>query len=159
MGKDVYPVPCPYHPHHSTMTLVDLPGIAKLPVGDQPSDIESRIRRMVLDHIAAPQCIILAVTPANQDIVNSDALELAKSVDPHGHRTVGVLTKLDIMDRGTDAVAVLRNQAMPLQLGYIGACRKGVGVMYVSQMCGLQRLLFGSILRWWLHDGGIGCTC
>lgn len=119
-----YYILCPSRlsPHtHSTMTLVDLPGIAKLPVGDQPTDIEARIRRMVLDHIAAPQCIILAVTPANQDIVNSDALELAKSVDPHGHRTIGVLTKLDIMDRGTDAVGVLRNESMPLKLGYIGA--------------------------------------
>lgn len=124
---------------HSTMTLVDLPGIAKLPVGDQPSDIEARIRRMVLDHIAAPQCIILAVTPANQDIVNSDALELAKSVDPHGHRTVGVLTKLDIMDRGTDAVAVLRNQAMPLMLGYIGTLYPNRGVkrvVYMRKHCG-----------------------
>ena len=32
----------------------------------------------------------------------------------------GVLTKLDIMDRGTDAASVLRNEVVPLRLGYIG---------------------------------------
>ena len=72
-----------------TMTLVDLPGIAKVPVGDQPSDIESRIRNMVLEYIRHPTCVILAVSAANHDLVNSDAIELARSVDPQGLRTVG----------------------------------------------------------------------
>ena len=71
------------------MTLVDLPGIAKVPVGDQPSDIESRIRNMVLEYIRHPTCVILAVSAANHDLVNSDAIELARSVDPQGLRTVG----------------------------------------------------------------------
>lgn len=72
-----------------TMTLVDLPGIAKVPVGDQPSDIEKRIRKMVLDYIRHPTCVILAVSAANADLANSDALELARHVDPEGRRTVG----------------------------------------------------------------------
>lgn len=71
------------------MTLVDLPGIAKVPVGDQPSDIESRIRNMVLEYIRHPTCVILAVSAANHDLVNSDAIELARSVDPEGLRTIG----------------------------------------------------------------------
>ena len=71
------------------MTLVDLPGIAKVPVGDQPSDIEKRIRKMVLEYIRHPTCVILAVSAANADLVNSDALELARHVDPEGRRTVG----------------------------------------------------------------------
>lgn len=73
----------------STMTLVDLPGIAKVPVGDQPSDIEKRIRKMVLEYIRHPTCVILAVSAANADLVNSDALELARLTDPEGRRTVG----------------------------------------------------------------------
>ncbi|GAB4823382.1 hypothetical protein N2152v2_010428 [Parachlorella kessleri] len=119
-----------YSPNVLTMTLVDLPGITKVPVGDQPTDIEVRVRKMVLDFIQHPSCIILAVSPANQDIVNSDALDMARQVDPEGHRTIGesgeaavgrgVLTKLDIMDRGTDAVAILKNEIVPLRLGYIG---------------------------------------
>ena len=72
-----------------TMTLVDLPGIAKVPVGDQPSDIEARIRNMVLEYIRHPTCVILAVSAANHDLVNSDAIELARSVDPEGLRTIG----------------------------------------------------------------------
>ncbi len=72
-----------------TMTLVDLPGIAKVPVGDQPSDIEKRIRKMVLEYIRHPTCVILAVSAANADLVNSDALELARLADPEGRRTVG----------------------------------------------------------------------
>ena len=71
------------------MTLVDLPGIAKVPVGDQPSDIEARIRNMVLEYIRHPTCVILAVSAANHDLVNSDAIELARSVDPEGLRTIG----------------------------------------------------------------------
>lgn len=109
-----------FSPNVLTMTLVDLPGITKVPVGDQPSDIEVRIRKMILDYIQHPSCIILAVSPANQDIVNSDALEMARQVDVDGRRTIGVLTKLDIMDRGTDAVAMLKNEVVPLRLGYIG---------------------------------------
>jgi hypothetical protein len=46
--------------------------------------------------------IILAVTPANADLATSDALRIAREVDPTGDRTIGVLTKVDIMDKGTD---------------------------------------------------------
>lgn len=92
------------------MTLVDLPGLTRVPVGDQPQDIEKQVRRLILKYISAPQCIILAVSPANQDLASSDALEMARSVDPDGLRTVGVLTKLDIMDRGTNAVRMLKNE-------------------------------------------------
>lgn len=138
------------------MTLVDLPGITRVPVGDQPSDIEARLRAMILEYIKvgvtsldvhvgragawlgqaqsglgqqsglaqhcavacapaqcttriqprrppallppssptsahpqAPSCLVLAVSPANQDIVNSDALDMARQVDPEGRRTIG----------------------------------------------------------------------
>lgn len=109
-----------HSPHVLTMTIIDLPGIARVPVGDQPADIESKLRELILQYISSPSCIILAVTPANQDLASSDALELARRADPDGARTIGVLTKLDIMDRGTDAVAVLRNEVIPLRLGYVG---------------------------------------
>lgn len=109
-----------FSPHVLTMTLVDLPGMTRVPVGDQPPDIEKQIRKLILKYISAPSCIILAVSPANQDLASSDALELAKRVDPEGLRTVGVLTKLDIMDRGTDAVKMLKNEVVPLKLGYVG---------------------------------------
>lgn len=67
-----------------SLTLIDLPGITKVPVGDQPPDIEQQIRDMIMQFIARENCLILAVTPANTDLANSDALKLAKEVDPQG---------------------------------------------------------------------------
>lgn len=63
---------------------MDLPGITKVPVGDQPSDIEARIRTMIMSYIKQPSCLILAVTPANSDLANSDALQIAGNADPDG---------------------------------------------------------------------------
>ena len=111
-------------PHVLTMTLVDLPGITRVPVGDQPADIEKQIREMILSYIRRPSCLILAVTPGNSDLANSDALTLSRLVDKEGKRTIGVITKLDIMDRGTDALAYIRNEVVPLRLGYVGVVNR-----------------------------------
>ncbi|CAB9512103.1 Dynamin-1-like protein [Seminavis robusta] len=114
-----------YSPEVLSLTLVDLPGIAKVPVGDQPENIEEQIREMCMEYISNPNAIILAVTSANQDIANSDALKLAQAVDPHGTRTVGVLTKLDLMDDGTDASDILMNRVIPLRRGYVAVVNRG----------------------------------
>ncbi|KAK4254205.1 hypothetical protein QN277_009617 [Acacia crassicarpa] len=113
-----------FSPNVLDITLVDLPGITKVPVGDQPSDIEARIRTMIMSCIKAPTCVILAVTPANSDLANSDALQMARVADPDGSRTIGVITKLDIMDRGTDAQKLLLGKVIPLQLGYVGVVNR-----------------------------------
>lgn len=70
------------------LTLVDLPGITKLPVGDQPKDIEYQIRDMIMRYVCNESCLILAVMPATSDLTNSDALQLAKNVDPQGEALV-----------------------------------------------------------------------
>ncbi|KZT56849.1 hypothetical protein CALCODRAFT_496837 [Calocera cornea HHB12733] len=106
------------------LTLVDLPGLTKIPVGDQPSDIERQIRNLVLDYISKPNSVILAVSAANVDLANSDALKLARSVDPQGRRTIGVLTKLDLMDAGTNALDILNGRVYPLKLGFIGVVNR-----------------------------------
>lgn len=67
------------------LTLIDLPGITKVPVGDQPPDIEYQIKDMIVQFISRESSLILAVTPANMDLANSDALKLAKEVDPQGN--------------------------------------------------------------------------
>ena len=64
--------------------MIDLPGMTKIAVGDQPQDIEVQIRDMLLQFITKPNCLILAVTPANTDLANSDALKIAREVDPQG---------------------------------------------------------------------------
>jgi len=103
---------------------VDLPGLTKIPVGDQPSDIERQIRSLVTDYISKPNCIIIAVSPANVDLANSDSLKLARTVDPQGRRTVGVLTKLDLMDQGTHALEILSGRMYPLRLGFVGVVNR-----------------------------------
>ncbi|KAG8645833.1 dynamin-related protein 3A isoform X2 [Manihot esculenta] len=113
-----------FSPNVLDITLVDLPGITKVPVGDQPSDIEARIRTMIMSYIKKPSCLIIAVTPANSDLANSDALQIAGNADPDGYRTIGVITKLDIMDRGTDARNLLLGKVIPLRLGYVGVVNR-----------------------------------
>ncbi|KAK6523759.1 vacuolar protein sorting-associated protein 1 [Arthrobotrys megalospora] len=114
-----------YSPNVLTLTLVDLPGLTKVPVGDQPKDIEKQIRDMVLKQISKPNAIILAVTAANTDLANSDGLKLAREVDPEGQRTIGVLTKIDLMDDGTDVVDILAGRIIPLRLGYVPVVNRG----------------------------------
>ena len=70
--------------HKVDITLVDLPGITKVLVGDQPTDIEARIR-MIMSYIKIDTCLILAVTPANFDLANLDALQFAGIADPDGN--------------------------------------------------------------------------
>ncbi|KAG9024653.1 Dynamin- GTPase protein [Tulasnella sp. JGI-2019a] len=113
-----------YSPDVLDLTLVDLPGLTKIPVGDQPGDIERQIRSLVLDYISKPNCVILSVSAANVDLANSESLKLARSVDPQGRRTIGVLTKLDLMDAGTNAVDVLNGRVYPLKLGFIGVVNR-----------------------------------
>ncbi|XP_036185412.1 dynamin-1 isoform X7 [Myotis yumanensis] len=126
-NKGISPVPINlrvYSPHVLNLTLVDLPGMTKVPVGDQPADIEFQIRDMLMQFVTKENCLILAVSPANSDLANSDALKIAKEVDPQGQRTIGVITKLDLMDEGTDARDVLENKLLPLRRGYIGVVNR-----------------------------------
>uniref|UniRef100_A0A4W4HFM3 Dynamin-2 n=1 Tax=Electrophorus electricus TaxID=8005 RepID=A0A4W4HFM3_ELEEL len=126
-NKGISPVPINlrvYSPNVLNLTLIDLPGMTKVAVGDQPQDIEFQIRDMLLQFITRESCLILAVTPANTDLANSDALKIAKEVDPQGLRTIGVITKLDLMDEGTDAREILENKLLPLRRGYIGVVNR-----------------------------------
>uniref|UniRef100_A0A3Q1EHG7 Dynamin-2 n=1 Tax=Acanthochromis polyacanthus TaxID=80966 RepID=A0A3Q1EHG7_9TELE len=126
-NKGISPIPINlrvYSPHVLNLTLIDLPGMTKVAVGDQPADIEHQIRDMLMQFITKESCLILAVTPANTDLANSDALKIAKEVDPQGMRTIGVITKLDLMDEGTDAKDILENKLLPLRRGYIGVVNR-----------------------------------
>lgn len=123
-------------PRVLTMTLVDLPGLAKLPTGDQPADVGAQVRDLCLHYISAPTCVILAVTPAAADAVTSDGLALAREVDPAGERTVGVLTKADLVDAGTSAAPLLRGDALPLRLGYVAVVCRGVAASAAGASAG-----------------------
>lgn len=106
------------------LSFVDLPGLTKVPVGGQPNDIEHKIKDLVLSFIENPNSIILAVVTANTDPATSESLHIAKSVDPNGDRTIAVVTKIDIMDAGTDATELLSGEVIPVKLGIIGVINR-----------------------------------
>jgi len=111
-------------PNVPNITMVDMPGLTKIAVEGQPKTIVKDIEDMARKYVEGKNAIILAVTPANADIATSDALRLAREVDPAGERTVGVLTKLDIMDRGTNARDVLEGYAAPLRHGWVAVVNR-----------------------------------
>lgn len=122
-----------YSPNVVDLTLVDLPGFARIAVGDQPQNIEEQIKAMVFDYVANPNTLILAVTAANVDLATSESLQFAQIVDPDGTRTIGVITKLDLMDEGTDAYDVLIGRQIPLRLGYVGVVCRGQKALTTGQ--------------------------
>ncbi|NP_001311837.1 dynamin-related protein 5A [Nicotiana tabacum] len=113
-----------YSPNVVNLTLIDLPGLTKVAVEGQSEGIVADIENMVRSYIEKPNCIILAVSPANQDLATSDAIKISREVDPKGERTFGVLTKIDLMDKGTDAVDILEGRAYKLQFPWIGVVNR-----------------------------------
>ena len=126
-GKAISPLPINLtitSPHVPNLTLVDMPGLTKIPIAGQPASIVKDIEDMARKYIEPTNVIILAVSPANADLATSDAIRLASEVDPYGERTIGVLTKIDIMDRGTDATAVLQGETFVLKNGWVGVVNR-----------------------------------
>uniref|UniRef100_A0A672SFF8 Interferon-induced GTP-binding protein Mx3-like n=1 Tax=Sinocyclocheilus grahami TaxID=75366 RepID=A0A672SFF8_SINGR len=103
------------------LTLIDLPGIARVPVKGQPEDIEKQIKRLIIKYIEKQETINMVVVPCNIDIATTEALIMAQKVDPEGKRTVGILTKPDLIDRGTESkiMDIAQNKTIPLRKGYI----------------------------------------
>lgn len=102
------------------MTLIDLPGVQRVKVGSCSRNIEEITLNIAKRYVDDPLTIILCIINANTDIATSDSLWLAKDIDKSGIRTIRVLTKLDIMDKGIDARKILLNEEIPLKLGYVG---------------------------------------
>ncbi|CAK9196145.1 unnamed protein product [Sphagnum troendelagicum] len=126
-SRQISPVPIHlsvYSPNVVNLTLIDLPGLTKIAIEGQSDSIVGEIENMVRSYIEKPNTIILAVSPANQDIATSDAIKIAREVDPQGERTFGVLTKLDLMDKGTNALDVLEGHSYRLQHPWVGVVNR-----------------------------------
>jgi len=108
------------------LTFVDLPGITKVAVGDQPEDIDQQINKLILSYVEQTNSIILAVIPANTDPSTCECLQIAKKLDPEGIRTIAVVTKLDIIDDGTlqDTTELLMGNRIPIKLGIVGVVNR-----------------------------------
>jgi len=112
-----------YSPNVPNLSLVDLPGLTMTALTDhgQPRDIKRQIRDMIAAYIRPERTIILMVCGARADLEADPALELVKEHDPQGARTVGVLTKVDLMNAGTDVARYLEGSVpsdLRLALGY-----------------------------------------
>uniref|UniRef100_A0A3B3BJS2 Interferon-induced GTP-binding protein Mx n=1 Tax=Oryzias melastigma TaxID=30732 RepID=A0A3B3BJS2_ORYME len=108
------------------LTLIDLPGIARVAVKGQPENIGDQIKRLIQKFITKQETISLVVVPCNVDIATTEALKMAQQVDPEGERTLGILTKPDLVDKGTEenVVEIVHNEVIQLKKGYmIVKCR------------------------------------
>ncbi|CAG9481851.1 dynamin-like protein, putative [Plasmodium vivax] len=106
------------------LTLIDLPGLTKVPVGNQPQNVEEQIVNLVNKYIKNPNCIILAVSCANIDLANSDSLKMARSVDPKHERTIGVITKCDMVEKPEIWKKMISGSLYPLKKGFVAVvCR------------------------------------
>uniref|UniRef100_A0A671MM54 Uncharacterized protein n=1 Tax=Sinocyclocheilus anshuiensis TaxID=1608454 RepID=A0A671MM54_9TELE len=108
------------------LTLIDLPGIARVATANQPKDIDKQIKDLIEKLIQRQETISLVVVPANIDIATTEALQMASKVDLAGERTLGILTKPDLVDKGMEETVVrtVNNEVIPLKKGYmIVKCR------------------------------------
>ncbi|CAF2079331.1 unnamed protein product [Rotaria magnacalcarata] len=103
------------------LTLIDLPGIIQVTSRQQDSGSVDIIQELIQDYLDRPSTIILAIIQACNDIETSAAIKYAKMFDPDGERTIGVLTKLDLVDRGAEQklLEVFENKRIPLKHGYL----------------------------------------
>uniref|UniRef100_A0A7M4FG83 Dynamin-type G domain-containing protein n=1 Tax=Crocodylus porosus TaxID=8502 RepID=A0A7M4FG83_CROPO len=95
-------------PYVPDLTLIDLPGIAK-------------IIKHIKTYITKQETINSVVVSSNIDIATTEALKMANEVDPDGERTLGVLTKPDLVDKGTErtVIDIVHNLSVPLRKGYM----------------------------------------
>ena len=84
------------------LTIIDLPGIVRTEVDGQSAGVIEKVKHMLEHYLKQSRTIVLAVIPSNADIATSEILQMAKAVDPGGARTVGVLTKPDLVDKGAE---------------------------------------------------------
>jgi hypothetical protein len=108
-------------PSQEHLSVIDVPGIFKnVTPGVTTKDDISLVRNLVLGYMENPRSVMLTVIPANVDVATQEILQFPADVDPDGKRTLGVLTKPDLVDRGAEprVVDLLEGRAHPLRLGW-----------------------------------------
>ncbi|KAF8416189.1 P-loop containing nucleoside triphosphate hydrolase protein [Terfezia claveryi] len=111
-----------YSPNVPDLSLIDLPGYIQIAGKDQPVELKEKIAALCDKYIQAPN-VILAISAADVDLANSTALRASRRVDPRGERTIGVITKMDLV-KPSRALEMLTDKNYPLRLGYVGViCR------------------------------------
>ncbi|KAG6012194.1 hypothetical protein E4U54_007668 [Claviceps lovelessii] len=111
-----------YSPNVPDLSLIDLPGYIQVVGQNQPFQLKQKISELCDKYIQPPN-VILAISAADVDLANSTALRASRRVDPRGERTIGVVTKMDLVD-ATRGAALLNDSQYPLRLGYVGVVSK-----------------------------------
>ena len=108
-------------PDAPDLTIIDLPGIVRTVTEGQDPTVIEQVNQLIQKYLVMPRTIILAVIASNVDIATNEIIERASRVDPEGKRTMGVLTKPDLVDAGAESevIAVLDNITKPLHHGYV----------------------------------------
>ena len=111
-----------YSPNVPDLSLIDLPGYIQVVGKDQPLELKQKISDLCDKYIQPPN-VVLAISAADVDLANSTALRASRRVDPRGERTIGVITKMDLVDADR-GVSILTDKKYPLRLGYVGVVCK-----------------------------------
>ncbi|CAE6498332.1 unnamed protein product, partial [Rhizoctonia solani] len=102
----------------SDLNFVDLPGlIANVADDKNVGDIEL-VKGLVTSYINRPSCLILLTISCENDFENQSAGRLAREYDPQGLRTIGVLTKPDRIESGSEQpwISMIKNETESLRL-------------------------------------------
>lgn len=108
-------------PKEDHLTIIDVPGIFRTTVQGTTKEDMATVKRLVENYIRDERTIILAVLPSNVDIAATEILELAEMYDKNGERTLGVLTKADLVldeDMQAEICRLVTGKKRPLTLGY-----------------------------------------
>ncbi|XP_061364907.1 dynamin-related protein 4C-like [Gastrolobium bilobum] len=82
------------------LTMVDLPGITRVPVHGQPENIYDQIKDIIMEYIRPEESIILNVLSATVDFTTCESIRMSQTVDKTGLRTLAVVTKADKSPEG-----------------------------------------------------------
>ena len=135
-----------HSPNVPDLTLIDLPGYIQLSSMDQPEQLKGKINALCEKYIREPN-IILAVCAADVDLANSPALRASRRVDPLGTRTIGVITKMDLVKPELGA-QILSGDRYPLHLGYVGVvCKAPASVGVLKTITGREGNLTKAVVR------------
>lgn len=109
-------------PRMPQLTIVDLPGLIHSENKLQTAQDVEVVAELVESYMEQPRSIILAVISAKNDYANQIVLKKARTFDPSGKRTLGIITKPDTLSKGSDSelafIELAKNEDIKFELGW-----------------------------------------
>ena len=107
--------------HQEHFSVIDVPGTFKRTTQGQTTKEDIvLVDDLVRNYMQNPRSVMLTVVPCNTDIATQEVVQMAEDLDPEGDRTLGVLTKPDLVDKGAekDVVDLVEDRRHKLKLGW-----------------------------------------